>query len=298
MMLIKRVTFTLIILFVFTIVAKAQNKIPFSKKVYLLEDTLKVLGKRLVNGEDEVERKNANYAFIKKLVALLKTPNSFNFPFDSVKTMSIVTDPGKKFRIFTWHVANNDKTCRFYGAIQVYNIQKLELYPLTDRSDDILTPADSTLKPEKWYGAQYYKLIPGIDKTKPHFILLGWKGNTAKTTKKVIEVFRFVNGKPVFGADVFVYKTKTPKRIIFEFNAQVNMLLRHLPEKNWIVFDHLALNNVKAATSVAENYGPDLSYDALKFVGSKWTLMENIDLRNEKSAMDALFIDPKDKNLK
>ena len=76
------------------------------------------------------------------------------------------------------------------------------------------------------------------------------------------------------------------------------MLLRHLPEKNWIVFDHLALNNVKAATSVAENYGPDLSYDALKFVGSKWTLMENIDLRNEKSAMDALFIDPKDKNLK
>jgi len=296
--LIKHLSLLLILGLVFYLPSKAQTKPAFSAKMYAQEDTLKMIGVILVNSADETQRKNANFAFIKRLVGILKYPNSFAFPFDSVRTMSIVTDPAKKFRLFTWHVVNADKTCRFYGAIQMNNLTKLELYPLTDRSDDILKPQDSILNPDKWYGAQYYKMITGGDKSKPHFILLGWKGNSAKTTKKVIEVLRFANGKPVFGADVFTYKTKTPKRIIFEFNAQVSMLLRHLPEKNWIVMDHLAMTNAKAASTVAENYGPDLSYDALKFVGGKWTLLENVDLRNEKSAMDALFNDPKDQKLK
>jgi hypothetical protein len=53
------------------------------------QDTLKALGKKFINDPDDLERKNANYSFIKLLVGALKQPNSFNYPFDSVKSVSI-----------------------------------------------------------------------------------------------------------------------------------------------------------------------------------------------------------------
>ena len=72
------------------------------------------------------------------------------------------------------------------------------------------------------------------------------------------------------------------------------MMLRYLSDKKWIVYDHLAAPNARSEGNF-EVYGPDLSYDGLKYRRGKWILMEKIDLRNEASMEDAKFNNPLEK---
>lgn len=288
----------LVYLFIFCLpaISSAQKKIVFDKQLYILEDSLKNLGKRIINHPEELERKNATYTFIRTLVQALKLPNSFQFPFDSVQSISIQNAEDDKFRIFTWHLVNGDGTYRYYGALQVNNPDRLELYPFSDRTDDIAHPEDTVVKNDFWYGALYYRIIKKKHKRTTYYTLLGWKGNNIRTTKKVIDVLTFRDGKPYFGAPIFDYKGQMKHRVVFEFTSQASMLLRYLDKKKWIIYDHIAPPNA-AATGIYETYGPDMSHDALKFKRKKWILKEDVVLENEKTEMDNFKSDRKDEKL-
>jgi hypothetical protein len=264
----------------------ANNQIKFKN----YEDSLKILGSTLVNNENDLERKNANYHFIRTLVAALKIPGSYNYKFDSVKTVSLLYSPDNQFRIFSWHVMNEDGSFRYFGSIQKNTPDKLELYGLTDYTSFLPTPEDSVLAPQKWFGAQYYKIIKAGNE-KPYYVLLGWKGNTVKTTKKVIEVLSFKNSTPVFGLSVFANE-KNKNRIVFEYSRQASMLLRYVPEKQLIVFDHLAPPDPKVKVDHSF-YGPDLTYDGYQLKNGKWNLVQDLDLRNIPEDRDEGYTDPK-----
>jgi hypothetical protein len=255
------------------------------------EDSLKYWGSKFINDEDELERINANHTFIKTLVKALKTPDSFQYPFDSVKTISILNSPDNRFRIFSWPIAYNDGSYRFYGAIQINTGGSLKLFPLNDDSFAFFNPQDTISDNLKWYGAEYYRIIPVYS---PHlyYVLLGWKGNSAKSTKKVIEVLSFINDKPVFGRAVFDEKTRVYKRIVFEYTRQASMLLRYIPDLNLIVFDHLAPPEEKLRGQ-KDTYGPDLSYDGFRLRDGRWQFVENLDMRNVPENRDDQYIDPK-----
>ena len=269
-------------------VAFSQQKQRNDLLVY--QDSLKNLGKRMINSEDDLQRKTANYNFIKTLTTALKTPGSFNFKFDSVKTISIVNAPDARFRIFSWHVMNEDGSYRFYGAIQMNNANgPLLLKPLVDYSPFIASPEDTITNNTHWYGAQYYN-ITIINGAKPYYVLLGWKGNTVKTTKKVIESLSVRDGEPVFGIPVFTGNGKTRSRVVFEYSRQVSMLLKYLPEQQTIVFDNLVAPAKNMPSK--EFFGPDLTYNAYKLKNGLWQYQENIDMRNITGANDDL-IDPK-----
>lgn len=255
------------------------------------QDSLTHLSHEVVNNENELERKNANYAFIRTLVKALQVPHSFAFGFDSVKSISIQKSPDDKFRIFSWFVMNDDGSYRFYGAIQMNTPGKLALYPLEDYSPLLKNPQDSVLDNRKWYGAEYYKIIP-VAGNNPYYILLGWKGNTVKSTKKVIEVLHFQNNHPLFGMPVFEEHAKPRNRIIFEYNRQASMLLHYVPEQKLIVFDHIAPPDDKLKGK-PELYGPDLTYDGYRLINGKWQLKENLDMRNLPSPQDIDQPDPK-----
>lgn len=278
----------------FTVLAQKKESVVFSPELYQYEDSLKRIGERIVNGNDELERRNSTYTFIKMLVKSLKLPSSFDFPFDSVKSISILKPTDNRFRIFCWHLRNNDGTYRYYGAIQMNNPEKLELYPLFDESEKINHPEDTITGPEYWYGAHYYKILENKKRKVKYYTLLGWKNNDTITNKKVIDVLTISKetGKPVFGAPIFQVEDKKIKnRIVFEFTTQATMLLRYKEDKKWIVFDHLS-PSAASLKGIYAAYGPDLSYDGLKFKRSKgkWILLENIDLRNDKSPMDNMKI--------
>jgi hypothetical protein len=266
------------------------------KQLYAYEDSLKTLSFQIINNENELERYNNNYKFIKTLVGALKIPHSFNYEFDSLRSVSILTSPDKKFKIFSWHLMNNDGSYRYYGTIQMNDgSEKLKLHPLIDNSALINKPADTATTNDKWFGAQYYKVIPVTQQTPiPYYILLGWKGNTVKTTKKVIEVLYFKDGKAYFGLPVFDGDKEHlgQKRIIFEYSRQVSMLLRYVSEKGTIVFDHLAAPDPKMKGKY-EMYGPDMSYDGYKLTKGRWRYIEDLELKNDTSELDEQFNDPR-----
>jgi hypothetical protein len=256
-----------------------------------IQDSLIKLGKQIINNENDLERKNANYAFIRTLVKALRVPNSYAYNFDSLKTVSILRSPDDKFRIFSWFVMNEDGSYRFYGTLQMNTGGKLQLFPLEDYSPVLKNPEDSVTDNRKWFGAEYYKIIP-VNSATPYYVLLGWKGHTVKSTKKVIEVLHFKNGQPVFGMPIFTANKKVRNRVVFEYNRQASMLLRHVPEQHLIVFDHLAPPDDRLKTQ-PEMYGPDLTYDGYKLLNGKWIFKDNMDMRNIPAPNDVELVDPK-----
>jgi len=261
------------------------------KQLQNYEDSLAALGKQFINDDSEMDRKNANYQFIKTLVSALKTPNSFLYPFDSVKSVSILNSPDNRFRIISWPIINDDGSYRFYGTIQINTGGNLQMYPLNDDSPQLKHPEDSVADTRKWFGAEYYRIIP-VYSPRLYYVLLGWKGNTVKSTKKVIEVLSFNDGKPVLGLPVFDGNGKTRKRVVFEYTRQASMLLRYVPDQNLIVFDHLSPPDPKLK-SQRDTYGPDLSYDGYKLKNGRWVYVEDLDMRNVPDNHDAEYIDPK-----
>lgn len=264
------------------------------KQLRFYEDSLKLLGRQFIADQNELERKNANYKFIKTLVSALKTPNSYNYPFDSVKNISIASAPDNHFRIIAWHIVNADGNYRFYGAIQMNTGSNLQLYPLEDYSDYFTNPQDTVCDNRKWLGAQYYKIVQP-DAAVPYYTLLGWKGNSNLSTKKVIDVLSFKDGKPVFGMAIFDGNGKTHTREIFEYSRQASMMLKYIPERKMIVFDHLAPSDPKTAGKL-DTYGPDMSYSGYRYKQGRWQFTDNLDMRNIPDTHDELLSDPKKAN--
>lgn len=262
------------------------------KQLRIYQDSLAKMGRHFINDTNDLERKSANYRFIPTLVGALRVPHSFNFKFDSVKSVSITQAPDNRFRIFSWHVMNQDGSYRFYGTIQMNTGEELLMHPLEDYSPLLKNPEDSILNNRKWYGAQYYKIIR-VDAATPYYVLLGWKGNTVKSNKKVIDVLSFgKDGKPAFGLAVFNGNSKTRKRVVFEYARQTSMLLRYVPEQGLIVFDHLSPPDKKMQDR-PETFGPDLTYDGYRLKDGKWQYVDNLDMRNVPQEMDAGYVDPK-----
>ena len=261
-----------------------------------LQDSLQILSYKMINDSIEPERYNANYKFIKTLVNTLKTPYSFNFSFDSLKTISIQSSPDKRFRIFSWHVMNNDGSYRYYGTIQMNNPDgKLQMFPLVDYTPAIKNSADTITTPDKWYGAQYYRIISVLNNVQiPYYVLLGWKGNTIRSTKKVIEILYFKDGKAYFGMPVFDGDKEQPnkKRAIFEYDRRASMVLNYEPSINTVVFDHLAPPDPKLKGRF-ELYGPDFSYDGYRLANGRWKFVQDLELKNTPTNQDDNFNDPK-----
>jgi len=266
------------------------------QQLMAFQDSLKQISYKMVNDSIEPERYNASYKLIKTLVSALKTPYSFNFPFDSLKSISIQSSSDKRFRIFNWHVMNNDGSYRYYGTIQMNKPDgKLELLPLIDYTPTFKNPSDSTTTNDAWFGAQYYKIISVLSSVPiPYYVLLGWKGNTIKSTKKIIEILYFKDGKAHFGMPVFDGDPDNSgkKRIIFEYDRRASMFLNYDPTINTIVFDHLAPPDPKLKGKF-ELYGPDFSYDGFKLVNGRWKFLPDLELKNNPTNQDDNFNDPK-----
>lgn len=265
------------------------------------QDSLKKLTEVIYNTSNDQEQAATNAQFIKTLVTALKTPASFNFAFDSLQRISIMKSPDNAFRIFSWYLPLQDGTYRFFGSIQMATKDgTLKMFPLIDGTDNF-KDTDEITDHKNWYGARYYQVIPILmNGRQPSYILLGWKGKNAKSSKKVIEILSFdKTGQPVFGkAIIDGLKGQKPKsRVVFEYNKLNTMTLNLDKTVGMIVFDHLAPLSAEMEGNF-EFYASDLSFDAYKLVGGRLKLVENVEMKNEPNANDEYFSDPKDKQIK
>ena len=150
-------------------------------------------------------RLNSNAVAIRNLVATLKTTNSYQYPFDSLKKyISILNAPDNSFRIFTWAIPLANQTYRYFGAIQM-NSAELQLVGLQDGSGSMDSPElKDNVPPDQWFGALYYNITLQTVGTKKLYMLFGWDGNNNQSTKKLVNVMVFDEaGKPSFGLPIF-----------------------------------------------------------------------------------------------
>ena len=259
----------------------------------ILQDSLVILSEETFASKDDTERLEKNTLFVKKFISALKINNSFNFGFDSLKRISILKSPDNTFRIITWFLPNNDGTYRYYGTIQIGTQNgSLKLLPLTDNPNYV--DGNALTSNKNWIGARYYEMIPVLVNGKqPYYILLGWKGNNQKTTKKVIEVLSFDKGEPVFGKNIFETQKNAAlkNRVLFEYNRQNTMTLKVDKNVNMIVFDHLAPYDPKMVGNF-EYYGSDLSFDGYRLTWGKLALVEDVELKNDPSPNDDFYGKP------
>ena len=282
----------------FSLQLKAQTLITPANlaKLNLAQDSLSAYSDSTVTVKDDIDKMAYNAMFVKKLVIALKTPHSFHFEFDSLaNNVSFLKSPNGSFRIITWSLPFTDGTYKFYGTIQLPTKDgSLKLIPLNDDTKNI-TDDNVITNQKQWYGARYYEVIPvTYPGQNPYYILLGWKGNDDKTSKKVIEVLSFDKNEAVFGKSVFEVKkqAKNRNRMVFEYAKQNSMTLTFDKKVNLIVFDHLAPYEDNMEGNAAY-YVSDSTFDGYAINYSRLYFKENVELRNDASNLDEMYSTPR-----
>jgi hypothetical protein len=263
-------------------------------KVY--EDSMKSLQYVRINARTDKEKDAANAQLWTLMNKALQIPGSFDYPFDSLVTIGRLTSPDKQFRIINWDVPKSGCTFGYYGFIQSYNEKKkkYDLFVLKDHTADIPNPQTATCSPDKWLGMLYFKIIK--EKGSNLYTLLAWQGCNKQITRKVIDILSFnTQGVPSFGKAVFTklpasYKGN-PKRILFEYSAEVYMSLRYNESKNMILFDLLGPIE-DGLEGQHQYYGPSFQIDGMKFSNGTWNYMANVEARNPNDKSDQKFSDP------
>lgn len=264
----------------FTYNLKAQNlknklTITDYKKLSSANDTIKIYADKIINGKDEIERFSADSNFIRSLVRNLKIKYSFYYPFDSLKTISILYPADSSFRIFSWQISKDFETHRQRAAIQINTIDgSLQLFPLFDASDFTIHPQDSIREKNNWIGAIYYQIIQKIFNNKKYYTLIGYDENNARSTKKWIEVLHFdEKGEPLFGGPFFSFiQDSISKAAAYRFNIEYKKegraRMRYDEEMDMIIYDHLISESDEPDKPYT--FIPDGDYEGFKWLNGQW----------------------------
>jgi hypothetical protein len=261
--------------------AQSLIKKESEKMLVLQQDSLVSYGQQMVASTDAAKRFRSDSFFTRILVRALKTTHSFQFPFDSLTTISRLYAPDSAFRIFTWQVSRDEDLHRRHGAIQMKTTDgSLKLFPLIDRTFMINEPKDTVTNHEWWIGAIYYKILLHEFNKKKYYTLLGYDENSIRSTKKRIEVLHFNdNGQPVFGGPFFSFaqdtiRKKDQSRFWIEYKKNGNGRLLYDEEMGLIMYDHLISETNEPAKKFT--YVPDGDYEAFKWVNGKWLHVEKV----------------------
>ncbi len=247
---------------------------------------LTFFGDSILRAGSDSSRQAHHLQFKQQLDSLLSQPQSFEYSFDRVKNLSVLTSDDKKLRIYSWMLpTKSGMSFDFFGYVQVMNAQKkMKVYELKEikysnnEEASILKLTDST-----WYGALYYKLLHKKYNKKDQYILLGWQGKDIFSTRKVIDCITIATNKIEFGKPVFKSSGKTKSRIILEYNAQASVSLNYNKDEDMIIQDHLSSTDPRPeAKNMFSLYGPDMTYDGWKFKEGLWYLQPNTDVKNKK----------------
>jgi len=269
----------------------AQN---ISEKVIKeYEDTLLILSNNIMYGETLEIREKANIGFISELKEVMNFQESYSYPFNSLKTISILNPDDKSFRLFNWILPQENGTNQYFAFIILPNSNKVynQIIELKHTKTDLFNFETTIYNNENWYGSLYYKIISPKKKNNQYYTLLAWNGNNPESIVKIIDVLEIKNQKATFGKDIFVKGEDTTKRIVVEYNRNTSASVNFDADKNRIVLDHLVPLK-ENQVGFNQFYVPDGSYDCFLYKNGEWIFKEDIDVRSNKSLPE---ID-KDKN--
>lgn len=228
---------------------------------------------------DKSQKLDAELIFRDSLFAVLKNQTSFYFPFDTLTRIGRIPSPDGRLVLFTWNIPHG-AFHNYYGIIQ-YKEKKnsdSKLFLLNHKPGKLNQQPQSVSDTSNWHGALYYKIINTKHKGQVYYTLLGFHFNDILSNYKLIDILSFDdNLNPYFPSKKFEYDGKLQNRVIFEYAERVNMTLEYNKDKKLIFFDHLSPMR-PSLEGQFQFYGPDFSFDGLKFDNDKWIEKSNIDI--------------------
>lgn len=245
------------------------------------EDTLKKLAEALNIDSFQVIRMKADSQFTRTLVRALQVPQSFYYPFDSLRGISKMYSPDSSFRIFTWNLTYDDYYHRQRGTIQMKTKDgSLKMFPLRDVSEFTDNPTDSVRDRMNWIGAVYYNMVRTQHSGKNFYTLFGFDPNGPMSSLKWMDVLHFnAKGEPIFGGPFFSYEKDTiPKptrhRFQIEFKKNVQVLVNYVKDMDMILVDHLISENNDPDNKWT--YIPDGDQEGFVWRNGKWLHIEKV----------------------
>jgi hypothetical protein len=168
---------------------------------------------------------------------------------------------------------------RYFGYLQVAQKRdKLGVFPLVDNGKPQRGLYKLDQRTDDWYGKLYYGIVTKEVKRKTYYTLLGMAFNHSRSNMKFVEMMQIQRNKPQFVRKAFSNGKDVVDRVVLEYSDQVAITVRYEPMKDLIIYDHLVpLHNVYVNNY--EFYGPDGSFDGLRFEDGTWFLVEDIDAR-------------------
>jgi hypothetical protein len=252
------------------------------KFLNLKEDSLKKFAFQIIKNEDPSVRLRSDSNFTRILVRALKASHSFEYPFDSLITISRLVSPDSSFRIFTWQLIKDESYCRQKGFIQIRTTDgSLSLFPLRDVSEFTENPTDTIANQGGWIGSVYYKIITKEYQGKKYYTLLGYDEHNEKTTRKWIDILHFdKTNQPVFGMqNAFSFAEdsipgKPQNRILLEYKKDARARIQFDEEMDMILFDHL----ISETNEPKKKYTliPDGDYEGFVWKNGQWVHINKV----------------------
>ncbi len=246
------------------------------------EASLRELFEQLYLTGSDTEKKQLNDSILQLMPRLLKSPASFDYPFDSLRRIGNVRSPDNAFRIFTWNVPLSSFVHEYHGIIQVGagKMPSCQVFVLWDQAQRLEEMLHDETAAEKWPGMLYYQVLRNKAGRDVIYTLIGYHFNDRFSDKKIIDVLFFdENQEPVFGKPVFNTENGVQHRVIFEYSGEVVMTVRYNPDLKMIVYDHLSPIEPELEEHL-RFYAPDFSYDGYRWKSGMWIHQSEIDVRN------------------
>ena len=235
----------------------------------------KLLDFRSAKTDQEINKKGLE--FKNAMLNFLKLEGAFTHTFTKLKTVAIIDSPDKLVRLVNWNLEYNDLSYAYAAFVMKFESEDepIKIIELVDKLDPYTVKPEGIIDAKNWYGALYYKIIPVELNNNIEYTLLGWDGGTSGSNFKIIDVLTFTANTAKLGSPLFVKKTTTSKRIIFEYSDKSTMSLKYDDKNKRIVYDHLSPESASLA-GVFSYYVPDFSYDAYIWKDDKWVLEEDV----------------------
>lgn len=247
------------------------------------EQWLKTAFTKIYESTDDSARDDLNKKIVGRFENILKSEESFYYPWNELNMISKVRSQDEKINIFTWYIEKKQNAFEYFGILQIApgkrDDQGVTVILLNDESENMKNPETLKLNSGEWFGAMYYGIKSYRYKKTRYYALLGYDFNNPYSRKKLLEILTInKDNEPVFAGTIQMELQKL-KRVIFEYSSQVVMSLSYDDKLNMIVLDHLAPSD-PILTNNYRFYSPDGSFDAFKFEKGVFILHKDVDARN------------------
>ena len=248
------------------------------------EQQVSVILKNLRDAGEDVAKEMYNIELQAELEKLLEYPGVLDYPFNKWTSMSTIKSPDGEFRIFNWNIESQSLThSHFCYLVKSGKGKTNYVYKFTEDNITIPPRPSTTLTPDHWYGALYYKIIPVHKGNKTFYTMLGYSGEDRSTNQKLIDVFYFKGKGLRMGYPMFQEAKDSKKlvqRVFFQYSEKAVISVNLNDKIGGIVFDHLVPEQ-KNLEGMFDFYIPDMTYDCYRWDGGIWQYHEDVIAYND-----------------